>query len=475
MFPLTFDLSHASTMALSAVLLLAVLLASVCRGACRKVVAEVLTSLAAMFGCCRSDPSREISFSKGDLSPDSDGIWRSGFSRNKRMASEILLSNGLVERLDAAARDSEAIPPECFGTKNYLITDSIVDELYGDLVMRKLADAGLAVVKLVVPSMKDDETGDPSTEKSKTLDNFKKLTDAILERGITKNSCIISLGGGVINNVCGFVAGSLYRGIRLVHITTSCMGMLDAAIDFKQAVNHCCGKNLLGCYYPATKILIDPTMLATQSKRAIRNGIAEALKHGFCHSRELLRFILSGADDVSDAEYLEKLIMMTVALKVPTLTHYEDSNFNEMCPQYGHSVGHAVEFLSFKTKGQALLHGEGVSIGCCVSAEISLILGLCDQECVETHYDTFERMGLPTTIPFDQTIPDIISQMSYDKHYARKNVTMGLLTKVGSMYHKEGDFCHIIRHDTLVKALNVNRRRASCGFCVVKNQMPETP
>eukprot|EP00471_Norrisiella_sphaerica_P005814 CAMPEP_0184481568 /NCGR_PEP_ID=MMETSP0113_2-20130426/3121_1 /TAXON_ID=91329 /ORGANISM="Norrisiella sphaerica, Strain BC52" /LENGTH=400 /DNA_ID=CAMNT_0026860765 /DNA_START=339 /DNA_END=1541 /DNA_ORIENTATION=+ len=375
------------------------------------------------------------------------------------MASNILLRNNLIADFDKLAADIGAFPVKCMGTKNYLITDSIVDGLYGNLVMEKLKALGMEVYKLVIPSSSLDRTGDPSTEKSKTLDNFKMLTDAILKNGITKHSVIFSLGGGVVNNICGFIASTLYRGIGLVHITTTCMGMVDAAIDFKQAVNHCCGKNLLGAYYPACRILIDPTLLATQSVRAIRNGIAEAIKHGLCHSPDLLEFILSGWNKLKDPEYLETLIKMTVALKAPTLTHYNESNFNEMCPQYGHSVGHSLEFLSFHTEGQALLHGEAVAIGCCVSAEIAKIMRLCDQKTVDYHYTVFERMGLPVYVPEDQKIDDIAKQMKYDKHYAKKQVTMGLLTDIGTMHSKDGNFCFTIEDDVVRQALHANIRR----------------
>jgi len=400
-----------------------------------------------------------VSFSNDELHADADGIWRRNFSRVKQMASDILLRNGMMINFEKLAVKTSALPEKCFGTKNYLITDSIVDKIYGNLVVEKLRAIGLEVYKLVVPASSLDRTGDPSTEKSKTLEQFRILTDSILKNGITKHSCIISLGGGVVNNMCGFIAASLYRGISLVHITTTCMGMVDAAIDFKQAVNHCCGKNLLGAYYPACRILIDPTLLATQSLRAIRNGIAEAIKHGLCHSPDLLEFIVSGWNNLKDPVYLEKLIKMTVALKVPTLTHYAESNFNEMCPQYGHSVGHSLEFLSFHTKGQALLHGEAVSIGCCVTAEIARLRNLCDDDCVEQHYQIFQRMGLPVYVPEDQKIDEIARQMKYDKHYAKKNVTMGLLTEIGTMHSINGNFCFTIRDEEVRRALEINIER----------------
>jgi 3-dehydroquinate synthase len=171
-----------------------------------------------------------------------------------------------------------------------------------------------------------------------------------------KKLCIILLGGGVVNNLCNFVASSLYRGIPLVHITTSMMGMMDAAIDFMQAVNHHLGKNLLGAYYPATTILIDPEVLETLSKRHILNGISEALKHTLCQSREiteaivgLLRQDLNKA--LRDPEYLEMVCCQCIDHKVPTLIHYMASDFNEMVPQYGQAMSMGVFTGRFRRRG----------------------------------------------------------------------------------------------------------------------------
>ena len=123
--------------------------------------------------------------------------------------------------------------------------------------------------------------------------------------------------------------------------------MADASIDFKQAVNHKLGKNLLGCYYPASTILVDPETLASLSKRHVLNGIAEALKHGMAQSRALVDLIAQplrerGDDALRDLKYLEQ-VEASIEIKCPTLEFYHDSDYNEMVPQYGHAIGHASE------------------------------------------------------------------------------------------------------------------------------------
>jgi 3-dehydroquinate synthase len=297
---------------------------------------------------------------------------------------------------------------------------------------------------------------------------FASTCDTILDNGISKNSCIISLGGGVVNNLCGFLASSLYRGITLVHITTSMMGMTDAAIDFKQAVNHHLGKNLLGSYYPATTIVIDPEVLETLSKRHILNGISEALKHALCQSREITEAIVGPLrrnlnKALRDPEYLEMVCRQCIDHKVPTLIHYKDSDFNEMVPQYGHAIAHAIEHLSFHNGGEVspLLHGEAVAIGMCVTVEVSKMLGYCNQKTVDEHYKYVNESGLPVCIPDGLEIDAIQEKLCYDKHYVKKP-TMGLLSEIGLMHCKEdGSYSVEVDNDVIRGALEANIARRS--------------
>ncbi|EDQ84638.1 uncharacterized protein MONBRDRAFT_30054 [Monosiga brevicollis MX1] len=396
-----------------------------------------------------------------------EGVERydNAFHRVKLMQSEIIVERGITRRLAEVGK--QILPETCHESNNYLLTDSMVDNLYGDRVLEGLREAGLKIFKIVVPADELDETGEPSCERHKTLDVFSRCVDQILERGIDKKTAIISLGGGVVNNIAGFISATLYRGITLVHFSTTTMGQVDAAIDFKQAVNHHMGKNLLGAYHPASRIILDPEVLVSQSKRHILNGLAESIKHAFTQSEELINYIVDNRAMLDDKEqavdYLEQIIRLTIAHKVPTLSGDTENNYNEYCPQYGHCPGHAVEFLSLHTEGSkaALLHGEGVTIGMCLSAEVARLKGICDDVCVERHYEVCQAMGLPVYIPDDMSVEAILNKMCYDKHYV-KQPTMGLTTKVGEMYGIDGDYGHSIDLETLKKAIaiNINRRDA---------------
>jgi len=332
------------------------------------------------------------------------------------------------------------------------------------MVLKGIQDSGLNCSKVVVPAETADETGETSCETFKTLRVFEKCCDQILANGISKNSCIISLGGGVVNNLCGFIASCLYRGISLVHLTTTMMGMTDAAIDFKQAVNHSLGKNLIGAYYPANTIVIDTDTLKTLSKRHILNGIAEALKHALAQSKHCVETIveplrIDHKTVLRDSKYLERVCRTCIDWKVPTLIYYHESDFNEMVPQYGHSFGHAVEHLSYHEGQTPLLHGEAVAIGMCLCAEVSHLMGFCDIKTVDEHYKIVEDCKLPVYVPEEMPLDKVFEKMAFDKHFVRKP-TMGLIKAIGEMQTNEnGDYSFMIENDIIHKALEANANR----------------
>lgn len=267
-----------------------------------------------------------------------------------------------------------------------------------------------------------------------------------------------------MNNLCGVVASLVYRGLALVHITTTTMGMLDASIDFKQAVNHPLGKNLLGCYYPASVIIMDPDTLSTLSERHVKNGIAEALKHGLAQSRELTKLIAEplrkGALALRDASYLEAVCKSSIEIKCPTLDHYHASDYNEMVPQYGHAIGHAVEHLSWSgDEHTPLFHGEAICIGMCVSAEIAFLLGLCDEECVSQHYDIIKACGLPVFVPSTISVADIRRKIMFDKHFV-KTPAMGLPASLGRLAQSApNSFAWSVEDDDLTAGIRANMMR----------------
>ncbi len=364
------------------------------------------------------------------------------FARERNMRSDIIIERGLLKNLSSF----RLIPEKKADSPHFIITDSNVDALYGDAVLQSMTGVGYNVKKFVVPE----------GEKSKNIDEYSRITDGVFSYGLDKNSIIFSLGGGVVNNLAGVLASTLYRGVELQHIATSSMSQVDAALDFKQAINSRSGKNLIGSYYPASRILIDPEVLTTLPERHLRNGIAESLKHALTQDVVFVNRLLELADKLSSVDVLEEIIRTTIELKVPLLNGPVGDDRNEMLPQYGHSVGHALEHLS----GYELLHGEAISIGVAVSAEVARLLGICDKETVKAHYDLFSAYKLPTIIPDSITAHDILDALHYDKHFVKGSPHMGLPVAVGAMWNDRGVYSVPVDTETLRRAIDINKSRS---------------
>lgn len=379
-------------------------------------------------------------------------MYKNCFGREgKKLHSEIFMQKGCFEYLDKIL--VEVMSKESRASNNYIITDSIVDKLYGDQIENKFEKAGIKVKRIIV-SIVDTSI---ESETHKSIDTLVDCCNNILENGVSKHSSIISVGGGVVNNIAGVIASLIYRGINLIHIPTSLMAIIDAAIDFKQAVNHYCGKNLIGSYYPASSIIIDPKVLKTLPKRHVLNGLSEGLKHGLTQSRDVIDMIVEPIKKdnaiLEDDDFLEKVCQKVIELKIPTLITYNDSDYNEMVPQYGHAIGHAIEHLSQDgVNHSSLFHGEALSIGMCLSTEIGLILGICDKKLVDEHYKIMEVCELPVFIPNTMTTTQIVNKISYDKHFFKK-MHIGLIEEIGRMALNKHSYAWEIDNDTLLEAI----------------------
>jgi len=367
----------------------------------------------------------------------------SQFRRERRLETEIIIETGLLDRLDKI----RLIPEASAESPHYILTDSIVDGLYGEKVLSGLRTAGYNIRKIVIPA----------GEETKKIEKYEKLADEIFSYGIDERSIIISLGGGVINNIAGFLASTLYRGIGLIHLPTTMMAQVDAAIDFKQAVNSAKGKNLIGSYYPAMKVAIDPAVILSLEDRHIYNGLAESIKHALTQDDGFFSYLNNNINKIRDLNFLENVVRKTIELKVPLLNGDIKDDFNEMLPQYGHAVGHAIEHLS----SYELLHGEAVAVGMCVSAEIAKLLGICSQSVVDIHYNVCESYKLPTIIPDSISAEDIINAIRYDKHYLKRNPYMALIKDIGEAWHDKNTYGLPIDYSVLTKAININKNKIS--------------
>ncbi len=293
------------------------------------------------------------------------------------------------------------------------------------------------VSELKAEGLAVDEVGFPGGERCKNPETLIGLANGILEKKITKKSCLVLVGGGITGNVGGFVASILYRGIRFVHVPTTVMHMVDSSTGGKQAVDTAFGKNSLGNFFEPEFIFIDERYLSTLPDCEMRSGLAECVKHALCQDPEYCEMLEKGADSLllgHDFRLWREIVRRTIQLK--TLLMEADSyEINEgMAMVYGHTIGNAVE----STSGYSMTHGEAISIGMVAAAEISERLGMGEPGLREAHERILSSLGLPVRIPRGLSEDRIMEFLLFDKKYTSDPLSFVLLRKVGMLYMKDG-------------------------------------
>jgi len=344
----------------------------------------------------------------------------------------VLLRRGIVTEGDLLS----TLLQQHARSRHVLVTDNQVYMLYGAQLADRLRVSGLLVTDYVV------EPG----EWSKCTSTYLALATRMLEEGVDRGSHVIALGGGVVCNLAGFIASTIYRGLPLIHIPTSLMAQLDAAIDDKQAVNHRAGKNVLGSHYPPEFILIDPAVLKSLPLRQLRSGMAESIKHALAQSPSLFAYLCTRGSQICEIDFLESVVKETCRLKIGLLNgDYAGGGHEggggqqgvEHALQYGHCFGHALESAT----DYDISHGEAIAIGMCVTAEIACNIGICTESVVKQHYRIVESFGLPTKIPEAVRIESIMKYISIDKYRAPGEVRIPVVEDIGKIHKtRQGSF-----------------------------------
>ncbi len=331
------------------------------------------------------------------------------------------------------------IPERSRRSPIFVFTDHTVHSLYGEEFVRRLRSLDYSVHSIV---MRDGEI-------SKSLANYHDLTDKILKLGVDELSVFISLGGGVVCNVCGFVASTIYRGMQLIQVPTTLMAQCDAAISHKQGINGYHGKNLIGSYYPPSHIEVDPTLLSSLPERRIRDGLAEVVKHALGQDADYFDFLLSHRRPLHDADFLEAVVKRNIELKAQLAAEDPKEHAHGMVLQYGHTIGHAIEHLS----EYALFHGEAVAIGMVAAAHVSCLLGVGDADLVAKHKEVLAWAGLPSAIPESMDAAAIVSSLRYAKRFANGKPHMALLSSVGQLHQRGGEYAIPVSNQVILEAI----------------------
>lgn len=375
-----------------------------------------------------SAPSRAI---------DASAVTAYDFVTGEPKVARMVVGRGFVKDPTSI----ELIPAASASSPIFVFTDETVGELYGRHFIESLRGQGYNIHGIVLPD----------GEESKTLANFVYLVERVLSRGVDEASVFISLGGGVVANVCGFIASTIYRGLDLVHLPTSLMAQCDAAISHKQAINSHLGKNMVGAYYSPRLVAVDVETLSTLNERLIRDGMSEVVKHALGQDPEYVDFLMSYEGNFAlDLDFLEAVVNRNIELKC-ILARDDPKELREaMVLQYGHTAGHPIEHLS----GYQLYHGESVAIGMMIAARVSRILGGCKDDLVELHERIIKRFGLPITAPRSIIGQDMVNALKYNKRYLTEGTRMALLSGVGELWNVNDNYVIPVPDHVLLEAFN---------------------
>ena len=249
-------------------------------------------------------------------------------------------------------------------------------------------------------------------EEAKSLDTVAGLWDELARLRLTRSDLVVAVGGGATTDVAGFVAATWLRGIRVVHVPTTLLAMVDAAVGGKTGINTAAGKNLVGAFHPPAAVLVDLDVLPALPETEWVNGMAEVVKAGFIADPGILDLV--ERDPVgartptgqSSRELVERAIRMKAAVVSADL---RESGLREIL-NYGHTLGHAIE----RVERYRWPHGHAVAVGMMFAAQLARMTGRLDEVTAKRHRAVLEAVGLPTTYP-KNTWPDLREAMSMDK------------------------------------------------------------
>ncbi len=258
----------------------------------------------------------------------------------------------------------------------------------------------------------------PPGERAKTAEVAAGCWESLGEAGFTRSDAVVTVGGGATTDVGGFVAATWLRGVRVVHVPTTLLGMVDAAVGGKTGINTSAGKNLVGAFHEPVGVICDLDLLATLPDAEVRSGLGEVVKCGFIADPEILRIVEDAAPDALSAgsAVLRELVERAVRVKADVVAGdlreagVGDGSAGREVLNYGHTMGHAVEQAS----GFELRHGEAVAIGCVYVAELARAADVMDDALADRHRAVFGRVGLPTGWA-GASYDDLRARMAVDK------------------------------------------------------------
>lgn len=271
-----------------------------------------------------------------------------------------------------------------------------------ELIRSRLADKGIDAHRIEIP---DAESG-------KDLPVVGFLWEVLGRIGIGRKDVLVSLGGGAATDVAGFAAATWLRGVSIVHVPTTLLGMVDAAVGGKTGINTDAGKNLVGAFHQPLAVLVDLASLETLPPNELAAGMAEVVKAGFIADPVILDLIEADPQAALDpkGDVLPELVRRAIAVKAEVVAADEKESELREILNYGHTLAHAIE----RRERYEWRHGAAVSVGLVFAAELARLAGRLDDATAQRHRTILSAIGLPVGYDAD-ALPQLLEYMAGDK------------------------------------------------------------
>ncbi|EHK83199.1 3-dehydroquinate synthase [Saccharomonospora azurea] len=305
---------------------------------------------------------------------------------------DVVVGRGLLGDLTETVRDASRVaiihPPTLTTT--------------AEAVREELAAAGLDAHRVEIPDAED----------GKALSVADFCWEVLGRIGLDRRGVVVGLGGGAVTDLAGFVAGTWMRGVRLVNVPTTLLGMVDAAVGGKTGINTDAGKNLVGVFHEPSAVLVDLATLETLPRNELVAGMAEVVKAGFIADPRILDLIeedpAAAVEPTGDT--IAELVQRSIRVKADVVSaDLRESDLREIL-NYGHTLGHAIE----RRERYRWRHGAAVSVGLVFAAELARLAGRLDDATADRHTSVLRSLGLPTSYDPD-ALPQLIETMHSDK------------------------------------------------------------
>lgn len=299
-----------------------------------------------------------------------------------------------------------------------IVTDSGVPKEYSERVKAQCRNGRIVTVD--------------QGEVSKSIETFGALLSEMLDFGMTRSDCVVSVGGGVVGDLSGFAAASYMRGVDFYNIPTTLLSQVDSSIGGKTAVNLSGVKNIVGAFYQPKGVIIDPELLKTLSKRHISNGMAEAIKMSLTSDGEL--FDLIASCDIEDN--IEQIITRSLMIKKAVVEADEREGGLRKILNFGHTLGHGIEAAE---EMHGFYHGECVAIG---------MMAVSSPEVRERLIPVLKKVSLPYSYNGDVEVA--LGYISHDKKCEGERISVVFVDEIGSYRIEKTDvedFCAHVREE----------------------------